>query len=344
MPRSPAVWTKSVQNVCRKFWKVTRRWRPASATRGRSTLRVKLDFARIGPPVVVVKTNGDNARPRAVLLHPVAVGAELPDDLAREVHQADLVLLRPIDEPPFAELPLNAYSAILKVEVDPLQPKAFAQPEAGPQRNQEEKEVARACTRGVQKSGLVLRGKRRDPLLLVDRLVQQLAEPDGGILQRQTTIVDQPLVSLLDRSQNVSAEALAGLCSEQPFEEHLEVLTPNRRHCHGSEHGEGVLPKRPLIVKLGEGVDCLECQPLGEVLRGLYRAVTGVANSACVGCGLAEPRGSAASPARSSGTLPHRRSPPTRPVNPPATVKTLLTILMGSMGRRRGAGPSTTRA
>src|SRR3989449_5211022 len=47
------------------------------------------------------------------------------DDLAREVHQADLVLLRPIDEPPFAELPLNAYSAILKVEVDPLQPKAF---------------------------------------------------------------------------------------------------------------------------------------------------------------------------------------------------------------------------
>src|SRR3989449_6793393 len=67
------------------------------------------------------------------------------DDLAREVHQADLVLLRPIDEPPFAELPLNAYSAILKVEVDPLQPKAFTQPEAGPQRNQEEKEVARAC-------------------------------------------------------------------------------------------------------------------------------------------------------------------------------------------------------
>src|SRR3989449_5167552 len=166
----------------------------------------------------------------------------------------------------FRSLPLNAYSAILKVEVDPLQPKAFAQPEAGPQRNQEEKEVARACTRGVQKSGLVLRGKRRDPLLLVDRLVQQLAESDGGILQRQTAIVDQPLVSLLDRSQNVSAEALAGLCSEQPFEEHLEVLTPNRRHCHGSEHGEGVLPKRPLIVELGEGVDCLECQPLGEVL------------------------------------------------------------------------------
>src|SRR2546426_1028367 len=188
MPRSPAVWTKSVQNVCRKFWKVTRRWRPASATRGRSTLRVKLDFARIGPPVVVVKTNGDNAGPRAVLLHPVAVGAELPDDLAREVHQADLVLLRPIDEPPFAELPLNAYSAILKVEVDPLQPKAFAQPEAGP----------------------------------------------------------------------------------QPLEEHLEVLTPNRRHCDGSEHGEGVLPKRPLIVELGEGVDCLECQPLDEVLADRF--------------------------------------------------------------------------
>src|SRR5205814_9464707 len=41
---------------------------------------------------------------------------------------------------------------------------------------------------------------------------------------------------------------------------------------------------------------------------------------------------------------PHGRSPPTRPVNPPATVKTPLTILMGSMGRRRGAGPSTTRA
>jgi hypothetical protein len=161
-----------------------------------------------------------------VLLHPGAVGAGLPDDLAREVHQADLVLLLPIDEPPFAELPLNAYSAILKVEVDPLQPKAFAQPEAGPQRNQEEKEVARACTRGVQKSGLVLRGKRRDPLLLVNRLVQQLAEPDGGILHRQTAIVDQPLVRLLDRSQNVSAEALAGLCSEQPFEGHLEVLTP----------------------------------------------------------------------------------------------------------------------
>src|SRR5207302_5242155 len=109
----------------------------------------------------------------------------------------------------------------------------------------------RACTRGDQKSGLVLRDKRRDPLLLVDRLVQQLAEPDGGILQRQTAIVDQPLVRLLDRSQNVSAEALAGLCSEQPFEEHLEVPTPNRRHCHGSEHGEGVLPKGPLIVELG---------------------------------------------------------------------------------------------
>ena len=42
---------RAVQNVCRKFWKVTRRWRPASATRGRSTLREKLDFARIGSSV-----------------------------------------------------------------------------------------------------------------------------------------------------------------------------------------------------------------------------------------------------------------------------------------------------
>jgi len=61
---------------------------------------------------------------------------------------------------------------------------------------------------------LVLRGERRDPLLFVDRLVQELAKPDGWILKRQTAIVDEPLVGLLDRSQNVAAETLAGLRRE----------------------------------------------------------------------------------------------------------------------------------
>jgi hypothetical protein len=54
-----------LQNVCQKFWNVTRRSSFASTTTGRSTLRMKVDFARIGPPVVVVKTNGEGVRPCA---------------------------------------------------------------------------------------------------------------------------------------------------------------------------------------------------------------------------------------------------------------------------------------
>jgi len=150
------------------------------------------DLAREGrlPPDRSTRGRRENKRrPCAatrggVPLHPLEVHRELSHDLAGEVHQTDLVFFRPIDELSLAELPLDAHGAVLEIKVGPLEPETLAQPEAGTQRDEKEKEVTRPCPGGPQKSGLVLRGEGRDPLLFVDRLVQELAKPDGWILKR----------------------------------------------------------------------------------------------------------------------------------------------------------------
>ena len=65
---------------------------------------------------------------------------------------------------------MHAHRAVLEIEVGPLEPETLAQPEAGAERNQKEKEVPRPGPRGAEKGSLIARGERRDPLRLVDRL------------------------------------------------------------------------------------------------------------------------------------------------------------------------------
>jgi hypothetical protein len=101
-------------------------------------LRAKLDFARIGRARLCREHERRqcSAGHGRVAFHPRAMSAQLCHDVAREVHHADLVLLGPIDQPPLAKLPFNARCAILKIEVGPLEPETFAQPEAGTQRDE----------------------------------------------------------------------------------------------------------------------------------------------------------------------------------------------------------------
>src|SRR2546428_4343354 len=148
-------------------------------------------------------------------LHPRPVSSKLLTDLARKVDHADLVLLGPVEEPAFAELALDSDGPDFEIEVGPLYAETLAQPEPGSQRDEEEEVIPRrAASRCGKQGGLLRRQERVDALLLVHCLTEQLSEAQRGIREAShPALDDQPLIGLVDRSQEIPTRRLATLAA-----------------------------------------------------------------------------------------------------------------------------------